>query len=78
MIFSSDNGGANKAGGYNNPLRGEKSELWDGGIKSGIVSREFPAKFSKISDFRVRGPCLRVHNFVCQMLPDPGFLPDLE
>ena len=43
MIFSSDNGGANKAGGYNNPLRGEKSELWDGGIKSGIVSREFPA-----------------------------------
>ena len=41
MIFSSDNGGANKAGGYNNPLRGEKSELWDGGIKSGIVSIKF-------------------------------------
>ena len=43
MIFSSDNGGANKAGGYNNPLRGEKSELWDGGIKSGKVSRGSPA-----------------------------------
>ena len=34
--------------------------------------------FQKFRIFRVRGTYLRAHNFFCQMLPDPRFLPDLE
>jgi len=34
VIFTSDNGGVNRGGGYNFPFRGEKGTLWDGGVKS--------------------------------------------
>ena len=33
--------------------------------------------FQKFWIFRVKEPCLKVHNFFCWMLLDPKFLPDL-
>ena len=33
FVYTSDNGGCSKSGGYNNPLRGGKHFLFEGGIK---------------------------------------------
>ncbi len=49
VIFQSDNGGSGNGG--NAPLRGQKSTLWEGGLRSPFIAR-WPAKIpaSRISD----------------------------
>jgi arylsulfatase A-like enzyme len=81
FLFLSDNGGQNKDGGFNVPLRGQKATVWEGGVRSqtfvhwsGFADRSKGSVFSglaHVADWGVTLLAALGHAW----LPNPGQSP---